>query len=162
MTYHITIGIPSQTPLAAQLQTPEPSPLRTPLLAPTPHPRRHPQTVLQLQNTLRALIRSHLPPSTRGLTGLSDDVQVTPYLHLHPQRLRFVLALGGLRVRPVHAGRARRQPLGAGRRAKLAYLLNNATKAPGLGLDVDALPEAVQAQHVLSSRSRTTPGRIFG
>jgi hypothetical protein len=23
-------------------------------------------------------------------------MQVTPYLHLHPQRLRFVLALGGL------------------------------------------------------------------
>jgi hypothetical protein len=50
-------------------------------------------------------------------------------------------------VRQVHAGRARRHPLplvrlGAGPREKLAYLLNNATKAL-------ALPEAVQAQHVL-------------
>jgi hypothetical protein len=69
-------------------------------------------------------------------------MQLTPYLH--PQRLRFVLAL------QVHAGRARRHPLPLpGRREKPACLLNNATKALELGLDVDALPEAVQAQHVL-------------
>ncbi|KAJ7803355.1 hypothetical protein B0H14DRAFT_2613378 [Mycena olivaceomarginata] len=65
-------------------------PPSTPLLAPTPHPRRHLQTVLQRQNTLRALILSHLLPSTRRLMGLSDDTQVTPYLYLH------ALALGGL------------------------------------------------------------------
>ncbi|KAJ7811961.1 hypothetical protein B0H14DRAFT_3479287 [Mycena olivaceomarginata] len=76
------------------LQTPEPSPLRTSLHSWPPHLilDATPQTVLQRQNTLRALILSHLLPSTRRLTGLSDGMQVTPYR----QRLRFVLALGGL------------------------------------------------------------------
>ncbi|KAJ7811935.1 hypothetical protein B0H14DRAFT_2606123 [Mycena olivaceomarginata] len=57
-----------------------------------------------------------------------------------------------LRVRQVHAGRARRHPLPlpawGGTPEKRAYLLDAATKALGLGLDVHALPEAVQAQHV--------------
>ncbi|KAJ7811799.1 hypothetical protein B0H14DRAFT_3479417 [Mycena olivaceomarginata] len=68
------------------------------------------------------------PPSTRRLTGLSDDVQVTPYLHR--QRLRFVLALGGLS-----------DPAWGAAPEKLACLLNNAAKT--LGLDV-------YAPHVLS------------
>ncbi|KAJ7871158.1 hypothetical protein B0H14DRAFT_3570881 [Mycena olivaceomarginata] len=126
------------------LQTPEPS---------TPHPRRHLQTVLQLQNTLRALILSHLPPSTRRLTGLSDGMQSTPYLHLHRQRLRFVLALGGLsecaKSRWARAStRTPTSPAWGGAPEKRAYLLNTATKALGLGLDVDAFADARSVQQI--------------
>ncbi|KAJ7842184.1 hypothetical protein B0H14DRAFT_3868920 [Mycena olivaceomarginata] len=102
-----------------------------------------PQTVLQLQNTLRALIRSHLPPSTRRLTGLSDDMQFTPYLHR--QRLRFVLALGGLSECAESTLAARvdthSHESGLGRGAREARVPAQ-DRHEG---DVYALPEAVQA-----------------
>ncbi|KAJ7811952.1 hypothetical protein B0H14DRAFT_3754020 [Mycena olivaceomarginata] len=111
------------------LQTPKPSPLRTPLhswpphliLDATPKPSsapKHPARPHPLPP----------PPSTRRLTGLSDDMQVTPYLHR--QRLRFVLALGGLSECA---------------RSTLSAPTHSHFWPPGLGLDVYALPEAVQA-----------------
>ncbi|KAJ7811795.1 hypothetical protein B0H14DRAFT_2606268 [Mycena olivaceomarginata] len=116
------------------LQTPEPSPSALHSWPPHLILDAASQTVLQLQNTLRALIRSHLPPSTRRLTGLSDDMQFTPYLYLH------ALALGGLSecAKSTLGARVATHPiplvrLGAGRPRSSRACSTPARRRPGSG-----------------------------
>ncbi|KAJ7811965.1 hypothetical protein B0H14DRAFT_2606152 [Mycena olivaceomarginata] len=92
---HINI-LPFSPDLVRLAATPEPSPSAlhsTP--GPTPHPRRTPQTVLQLQNTLRPHPLPPLPVDTEAERACPDDISSSRRT-LHPQPLRFVLALGGL------------------------------------------------------------------
>ncbi|KAJ7705100.1 hypothetical protein B0H16DRAFT_704572 [Mycena metata] len=100
-------------------------------------------TVLETQNILRRIIGKYIP---RRLVGLSADMMFKPYLHR--QRLRVVIALGGL-------SECGKSSMGSfigtqfsqqGRREKFAYLLDNVTKQ--LGFDIYTLPDTVQA-HVL-------------
>ncbi|KAJ7443897.1 hypothetical protein B0H11DRAFT_2291384 [Mycena galericulata] len=101
------------------------------------------KTIMEVQNILRSLIGKHV---SRRLTGLSGDMMFKPYLHR--QRLRVVVAFGGLSEcgKSSMGGLVDTEFGQEGRREKIAYLFNNATKQ--LGLDIYTLPEAVQA-HIL-------------
>ncbi|KAJ7750350.1 hypothetical protein B0H16DRAFT_1550399 [Mycena metata] len=101
--------------------------------------------VLEIQNAFRMIIAKHLSP--RRLTGLSADMMFKPYLHR--QKLRVVIALGGL-------SECGKSSMGAfidshfgqqGRREKIGYLLDNATHQ--LGLNAYTLPDSVQAHLLL-------------
>ncbi|KAJ7159824.1 hypothetical protein C8R43DRAFT_345596 [Mycena crocata] len=101
------------------------------------------KAVMEVQNALRDLIRSHIH---WRLTGLSGDVMFKPYVHR--QKLRVVVALGGLS----ECGKSSMGGLidtgfgQQGRREKFAYLLDNVSKQ--LGCNIYAFPDTVQA-HIL-------------
>ncbi|KAJ7783382.1 hypothetical protein B0H14DRAFT_3507141 [Mycena olivaceomarginata] len=127
------------------LQTPEPSPLRPPLHSWSPHLilDATPQTVLQLQNTLRALILS-TSPRRRGV-GRACQTTCSSRRTCTGSACPSSSCSAGSPSAPSPRWARASTPTRGGAPEKLAYLLNNATKALGLGLDVDALPDAVQA-----------------
>ncbi|KAJ7222549.1 hypothetical protein GGX14DRAFT_664158 [Mycena pura] len=101
------------------------------------------KTVIETQDVVRSIIREHL--SSRPI-GLSGDMMFKPYLHR--QRLRVVVALGGLSEcgKSSMGGYIDTQFGQQGRREKFAYLFDNATKQ--LGFNIYTLPDSVQA-HIL-------------
>ncbi|KAJ7651994.1 hypothetical protein DFH06DRAFT_1134561 [Mycena polygramma] len=101
------------------------------------------KTVTETQDVLRSIIREHI---SLRLTGLSGDMMFKPYLHR--QRLRLVVALGGLSEcgKSSMGGYIDTQFGQQGRREKFGYLFDNATKQ--LGFNIYTLPETVQA-HIL-------------
>ncbi|KAJ7471842.1 hypothetical protein FB451DRAFT_309011 [Mycena latifolia] len=101
------------------------------------------KTVLETQNVLRKIIGQHV---SGRLTGLSGDMMFKPYLHR--QKLRAVIALGGLSEcgKSSMGGLVDTQFGQQGRREKFAYLLDNVTKQ--LGINVYTFPDTVQA-HLL-------------
>ncbi|KAJ6501469.1 hypothetical protein C8R47DRAFT_227982 [Mycena vitilis] len=101
------------------------------------------KTVLETQDVLRSIIREHV---TSRIVGLSGDMMCKPYLHR--QRLRVVVALGGLSEcgKSSMGGYIDTQFGQHGRREKFGYLFDNATKQ--LGFNIYTLPDTVQA-HIL-------------
>lgn len=79
------------------------------------------KTIMEVQNILRSLIGKHV---SRRLAGLSGDMMFKPYLHR--QRLRVVVAFGGLSEcgKSTMGGLVDTEFGQAGRREKFAYVIS--------------------------------------